>query len=417
METLIKRKLGHHAEGDEHMARELKLFIGNDGDLYRQQTLPIIKNLMRKRKKGVYDSELAVKLWGYLMESGAKKYAKEFGGTWHEMFSPATREIAAREFARDFEIGADGGEYAGIDLRIGQSADNPHRAETDREWVEKRQAAPEAEGEYRTEYTADDFDRWFLEGGSWSDPVTSKDQSQLFDNLMYLTQAEDRRLVQSLPDLRNAIRVWAAAWNERIHKTAPAPRQQRESNPRRSYKGWRIHWTIPSDPEYYGEAATEEQAGGISKYGAEQMKKYLHHAYPGADIDVKVTRQRSTRAVYRPDGMPDDEERDNIIAHEESTWLSWIDAVLGRHVTPRTPPAPRRQPRRARSAPVWERGKDADADEPESDGEYAYCPVCEAYWDWDDIGIEKGGKVIYGPDAYGDPPYYCPLGHDLDTRG
>ena len=104
----------------------------------------------------------------------------------------------------------------------------PRWAETDREWVERRQAAPEVEEEDTAVFAADDFDRWFLEGGNRSDPVTTKDQKELFDNLMYLTRAEDRRLTQSLPDLRDAIRVWAAAWNE----TLPAPRQVAERYPR-----------------------------------------------------------------------------------------------------------------------------------------------------------------------------------------
>jgi hypothetical protein len=96
---------------DKHGADELELFIDNDGDLYRQQTTPIIKNLATKMAKGQYDHAKAVKLWGYLMEAGAKKYAKEFGGTWNLMFSVATRKECAERFAKAFEAQWANGEY------------------------------------------------------------------------------------------------------------------------------------------------------------------------------------------------------------------------------------------------------------------------------------------------------------------
>jgi len=98
-----RRQLRGHAE-----QTELKLFIDNDGDLYRQQTTSITKNLQRKLAKGVFDKEKSKKLWMYLVESGAKKYAKEFGGEWHKIFSMADRKAVAAELADDFAS-----EYAG----------------------------------------------------------------------------------------------------------------------------------------------------------------------------------------------------------------------------------------------------------------------------------------------------------------
>jgi hypothetical protein len=81
--------------------RELQLFCENDGALYRQQVQPIEANLTRKLAKGVYDHEKSVKLWTYLADNCAKKYAKEFGdGTpWHKMFSTSDRRAVARAFA------------------------------------------------------------------------------------------------------------------------------------------------------------------------------------------------------------------------------------------------------------------------------------------------------------------------------
>lgn len=91
---------------DEHGATELELFIENDGDLYRQQYQPILKNLATKVARGVYDHGKAVKLFMYLTESGAKKYIKEFGSpgdVWHKMFDVPTRRAAAEQLTKQFE--------------------------------------------------------------------------------------------------------------------------------------------------------------------------------------------------------------------------------------------------------------------------------------------------------------------------
>ncbi len=86
----------------EHEQDELKLYIDNDSGLYHQQTQPIITNLKKKLVKGVFDKSKSEKLWMYLVENGAKKYAKEFGGTWHKMFSMADRKAVARALAESF---------------------------------------------------------------------------------------------------------------------------------------------------------------------------------------------------------------------------------------------------------------------------------------------------------------------------
>jgi hypothetical protein len=99
---------------DTHAATELKLYIVNDGELYRRQTLSILKNLVTKRARGEYKHDLAVKAFGYLTEAGAKKYLQEFGGPgqpWHKMFDAGTRKQAAEALARDFEAEAALGNY------------------------------------------------------------------------------------------------------------------------------------------------------------------------------------------------------------------------------------------------------------------------------------------------------------------
>lgn len=89
---------------DKAAAKELLLFIDNDGELYRQQTSAIQKNLSKKFKAGKYSSTKAAKLWTYLADNGAKKYTWEYGdrrGSWHSTkgygaFSAATRRLVGR---------------------------------------------------------------------------------------------------------------------------------------------------------------------------------------------------------------------------------------------------------------------------------------------------------------------------------
>lgn len=99
---------------DHQAAHELFLFIENDGDLYRQQYQPILKNLATKQAKGVYDKEKAVKLWMYLVESGAKKYVREYGGVWHEMFNVPTRRETATQLNEHFLVESALGAYASL---------------------------------------------------------------------------------------------------------------------------------------------------------------------------------------------------------------------------------------------------------------------------------------------------------------
>ena len=106
----IRSRLG---EGlDAHAARELKLYIEQDRDLYRQQIVPIIKNVQRKMKSGKYDHAQAPKLWLYLVDNGAKKYVKEFGGDVKRDWPKDLRISIANEFANEYkaEIEIQGGE-------------------------------------------------------------------------------------------------------------------------------------------------------------------------------------------------------------------------------------------------------------------------------------------------------------------
>ena len=91
---------------DTVAARELALYAenigpGTGGYVYNQR-VSIIANLRRKLKKGVYNHTLAAKLWRYWMDTAAKEYTKEFGGSGtYGIFTPATRDAAAKIVADD----------------------------------------------------------------------------------------------------------------------------------------------------------------------------------------------------------------------------------------------------------------------------------------------------------------------------
>lgn len=82
-------------QDSEWAINELGMFIENDAQLYYQQIAPICKNLARKKQKGVYDPELAIKLWYYCVQNGYKKYRQEI----NENFKLSTAE--RRQVAED----------------------------------------------------------------------------------------------------------------------------------------------------------------------------------------------------------------------------------------------------------------------------------------------------------------------------
>lgn len=90
---------------DEIAATELKLYIDNDGDLYRQQTSYILAALKRRVAKGEYDCDEAHEAFMHLVNRGARRYYKEFGsdGEWYGTFSMAARRAVATAMVDDFE--------------------------------------------------------------------------------------------------------------------------------------------------------------------------------------------------------------------------------------------------------------------------------------------------------------------------
>lgn len=93
----------HNVQDREYMnpveMNELKMYIINDGDLYRQRVVPMINNLQKKLAKGQYDHNMAPKMWLYLVDEGAKKYVRDFGGNLQMMFPKKDRMVLAKDLA------------------------------------------------------------------------------------------------------------------------------------------------------------------------------------------------------------------------------------------------------------------------------------------------------------------------------
>ena len=83
--------------------KELKLYIDNDANLYRQKYMPILKNLSKKKKQGKYRKGLASKAFIYLIDDGAKRYVKSYGGNHLDVFPKRQRKSLAKDYVEEFE--------------------------------------------------------------------------------------------------------------------------------------------------------------------------------------------------------------------------------------------------------------------------------------------------------------------------
>ena len=86
---------------DKWAVNELQLFISSDYQLYHGQQLSIEKNLTKRWEKGTYKPNLAVKLWLYLADAGARKYKIEIPNS-DVKFTKPIRTAAAAEMEEDF---------------------------------------------------------------------------------------------------------------------------------------------------------------------------------------------------------------------------------------------------------------------------------------------------------------------------
>ena len=100
----LNKHISEAMSGMSDEAHELVLFGENDADLYRQRTVPIMKNLTKKWDRGVYDHDLAVKLWTYWAADAAQRYSAEHGSPdvkWSNMFPTSVRNEVA-EYMADY---------------------------------------------------------------------------------------------------------------------------------------------------------------------------------------------------------------------------------------------------------------------------------------------------------------------------
>ena len=97
---------------DKDAAREIQLFADNDYLLYSQRLRPILINLSKKHKKGIYDVAKAAKLFRYFIDAAMQKYNKDFGSkndSWSKLLSVSDRNVLANDYAintlEEFELG------------------------------------------------------------------------------------------------------------------------------------------------------------------------------------------------------------------------------------------------------------------------------------------------------------------------
>ena len=99
---------------DSDAVNELDLYIMNNEELYRRRFMPIIENIKRKIKRGIYDHEKVIKMWMYLVDDAAREYVKEFGDPTEDvkdMFPKETRLKVAQIIADREKENIEQGEY------------------------------------------------------------------------------------------------------------------------------------------------------------------------------------------------------------------------------------------------------------------------------------------------------------------
>lgn len=90
-------------------ARELMTFADSDEDLYHRSHKPIINNLAKKAKKGVYNPEKAKILWKHHADKTVQAYVKRHGfpgdeNKWNKWFTTSTRKEAAEHWEKNIEM-------------------------------------------------------------------------------------------------------------------------------------------------------------------------------------------------------------------------------------------------------------------------------------------------------------------------
>src|SRR5271156_2257374 len=110
-ETMATNRSNRSGSGWSDEAEELLLYLDNESDLYAQKKLGAA-NLLKKMKRGTYEHGLAPQAWSYVVDSAAKKYAKEFNEarSWHALFDAEARRQVSKELADRWHANAERGD-------------------------------------------------------------------------------------------------------------------------------------------------------------------------------------------------------------------------------------------------------------------------------------------------------------------
>ena len=65
--------------------------------------MPILKNLSKKKKKKKYRKGLAQRAFMYLVDDGAKRYVRSYGGNVRDVFPKRQRKQLAKDYVEEFE--------------------------------------------------------------------------------------------------------------------------------------------------------------------------------------------------------------------------------------------------------------------------------------------------------------------------
>ena len=99
---------------DSDAVNELDSYIMNNEELYRRRFMPIIENIKRKMRRGIYDHEKVIKMWMYLVDDASRQYVQEFGSPDQDvkdMFPKETRLKVAQIIADREKQNIEQGEY------------------------------------------------------------------------------------------------------------------------------------------------------------------------------------------------------------------------------------------------------------------------------------------------------------------
>lgn len=99
-------------EVDQIAADELRLYVENDGQLYRSHLEPALVAVQRYWLRGRFDAVLAVRGVRRAVDEGARRYMRKFGSpgtSWYDVFNAATRTVTAEtiveHWRQEWQIG------------------------------------------------------------------------------------------------------------------------------------------------------------------------------------------------------------------------------------------------------------------------------------------------------------------------